>query len=75
MKDILIKKKIDSRGTWVAQLVKQLALDFSSSHDLMILKLEPHVELCTDNMEPTWDSLSPSLSAHPPHSLSLKINK
>ena len=29
------------RGTWVAQSVKSPALDFSSSHDLRILRLSP----------------------------------
>ncbi|XP_047704785.1 ATPase SWSAP1 isoform X2 [Prionailurus viverrinus] len=37
-------------------------------HDLMVRGIEPHVELCTDIMEPTWDSLS--LSALPPLPLS-----
>ena len=33
------------------------------------------VGLCTDSMDHAWDSLSPSLSAHPllAHALSLKI--
>ena len=37
---------------------------------------EPHVRLCTDSMEPAWDSLSPCLSLLLPnsHSLPLKIN-
>ena len=26
------------RGTWVAQLVERLTLDFSSSHDLMMVR-------------------------------------
>ena len=50
-------------GTWVAQLVKHLTLDFSSDHDLTVHEFEPHVGLLTDSMEPAWDSLSPALSA------------
>ena len=49
-------------------------------------EFEPHDWLCADSAEPAWDSLSPSLSAHPPLlpfslslslslSFSLKINK
>ena len=57
------------RGTWVAQLVKHLTLDFSSGHDFTVHEIEPQVGLCPDNAKPSWDSLFPSLS------LSLKINK
>ena len=39
-----------------------LTLDFASDHDLPILRIEPHVRLCTDSTEPAWDSLSFSLS-------------
>ena len=56
---------------------KLLTLDFSSGHDLMICEFEPCIRLCTDNVEPAWDSLSLSLPL--PHlctcSLTLKINK
>ena len=64
-----------SRGTWVAQSVKHLILNFSSGHDSMVHEFEPHIGLCTDNMEPAWTSRSPPLSLPLPHSLSLKINK
>ena len=47
----------------MAQLVKHWTLDFGSGHDLTIGEFEPHVELCTDSVEPIWDS--PSLSAPP----------
>ena len=52
------------RGTWVAQSVKCLTVDFCSGHDLMVRKIEAHVGLCTDSVEPAWDSLSapPSLT-------------
>ena len=48
-----------NRGLWVAQSVKQLTLGFGSGHDLMFGETEPHVRLCTDSIEPGWDSLSP----------------
>ena len=59
------------RGTWMAQLVKCLTLDFGSSHDLTVCDIEPRVGLCVAIS--TWDSLSPSLSL--PHPRPLKINK
>ena len=52
-------------GTWVAQLVKCLTLDFGSGHDLTIREFEPQIVLCTKSVEPNWDSLSPSLSDPP----------
>ena len=57
----------------VAQLVKCLALDFGSDHDLMVYEIEPYSRFCANSMEPAWDSLSPSLSTPPLLSLSLKI--
>ena len=48
-------------GAWVVQLVKPLALAFSSGHDLMVCEMEPHLGLCADSMEPAWDSLPLSL--------------
>ena len=69
------------RGTWVAQSVKRLILDFRSGHGLTVLEFEPHIRLCMDSEEAPWDSLSPSLSTPPllPQaaclSLSLKINE
>ena len=61
----------------MAQLVKGLALDFSSGHDLTVCESEPCMLLCTDSVEPAWDSCSPSLRHSPDHvlALSLKINK
>ena len=63
----------------MAQSVKHPTLEFGSGHDLTAHEIEPHIELCTDSMNPAWDSLSPSLSASPQlmhlYSLSLKINK
>ena len=69
------------RVTWVAQSVKCLTLNFGSGRDLVVHEIEPHLELCTDNVEPAWDSLS--LTSAPPHSractheraLSLSLSK
>ena len=47
----------------MAPSVKRPTLDFGSGHDLMVHKIEPSVGLCTDGMEPAWDSPSPPLSA------------
>ena len=49
----------------MAWSVKHPILDFSSGY-LMVHEFEPRVQLCTDNVEPAWDYLSPSLSALPP---------
>ena len=64
------------KGTWVAQSVEHPTLDFSSGHDLTVREFNPCVGLCTDSAEPSWDSLSPSLSAPPllVHSLSLSLS-
>ena len=58
-------------GGWVTQLVKRLTLDFGSGHDLTVFEFEPHVRLCTDSVEPSWDSLSVPLY----HSHCLSQNK
>ena len=44
-------------GTWVAQTVKRLTLDFDSGRDL-----KPCVRLWADSTEPAWDSPSLPLS-------------
>ena len=66
-------------GTRKGQLVNGLTLDFSSSNDLTVREIEPHVRLCADSTEPAWDSLSPSpsllLSCSHILFLSLQINK
>ena len=49
--------KLKGWGTWVAQFVKHLTLDFTSGHNLMVGRFESHIELCCDSVEPTWDSL------------------
>ena len=45
----------------VAQSVKRLTLDISSCHDLALLRSSPVLSSAL-NMEPAWDSVSPSLS-------------
>ena len=54
----------------MAQLAERPTPDFGSGHDLTVHEFEPHVGLCADNMETALDSLSPSLSAPPPLTLS-----
>ena len=44
-------------GSWMAQSVKCLTLDFSSGCDLIVHEIESHVGLYADNTEPPWDSL------------------
>ena len=69
---LVVKKK--SWGVWVAQCIKCPILDFGSGHDLMVGEVEPHIGLCTDNVEPAWDSLSLPLSLPLPCSCSLSLS-
>ena len=55
----------------MAQSVKHLTLDFGLGHDFMVHEFELCVGLWAESVEPTWDSLSLSLSVPPPLSLSL----
>ena len=57
-----------SEGAWLAQLVKRLALAFSSGHDLTVGGIRSHVSWVpwADGENPTWDCLSPLFSAAPP---------
>ena len=71
-----ILKKVIKGGTWLAQSVKRLILDFSLDHDLMVCELEPHLGLCPESAEPAWDSLSLlCLCPSPTHALSHKISE
>ena len=54
-----------SEGTWVAQLVKRLTLDFGSGHHLVVWEFEPCIGLYIESVEPASDSLSFSLSLPP----------
>ena len=49
----------------MAQSVECQTLGSSSGHDLMVREFKPHAGLCTKDVEPSSDSLSPSLSAFP----------
>ena len=65
----------------MAQLVEHLTLYLGLGHDLVVLGIQRPSGLCTDSVEPAWDSLSPPLSLSFLHSHarvcthSLKINK
>ena len=59
----------------MVQFVKNLTLDLSSGHDLMVSELEPHMGLCTDGLELAWDSVSPSLCPSPTLSQNKQTNK
>ena len=59
-------------GTWVDQSVKLLTLDFTSSHDLTVGVIEPHIGLCADGTSLLGIlSLSPSSAC----TLSLSLSK
>jgi len=58
-------KDLRSWGAWVAQLVKHPTLDFSSVHDLRVVRSSP-VSSSMRHMESAWDSLSPSPLCLPP---------
>ena len=49
-------------GTWVAQSVKHLPINFSSGHDRTVRGIGPLVGFFADSTEPAWDSPSPCLS-------------
>ena len=57
----------------MARLVKRLTLDLGLGHDLTVLGIEPHTELCADNPEPARDS--PSLQLSAPSLLKLSLLK
>ena len=62
----------------MAQLAEHLTLDFSLGHGLSICGIESCIRLCTDSMDPAWDSFFPFLSLLSPayiHSLSISLSK
>ena len=68
-----------AKVVWVAQLVKHLAFDFGSGHDLTVAEIEPlPLFALTMQIEPAWDSLSLPLFCSAtfafPLSLLLKID-
>ena len=73
----LLLSKTERTGApgWLSQLSILLLISAHVMHDLMVYEFEPHVELCTDSAEPTWDCLSLLLSLPLLHSLSLSQNK
>ena len=62
-------------GAWVAQWVEHLTLDFGSGHNLIVHEFKPGIGLCTDSVEPAWNSLSLPLSLPLPFLLSLSLSK
>ena len=44
------------------RLVKCQTPDFGSGHDLSVCEFKPHIWLCSDSVEPAWDSLALLLS-------------
>ena len=59
----MVQFNMEGRGIWVAQSVKPPILDFCSGHDLTVCGFKPRIGLCTDSVDPAWDSFFPSLSA------------
>ena len=47
----------------MAQSVNLPSLGFGSGHDLTVHEFDPPIGLCTDSVEPAWDSLSLPFSA------------
>ena len=62
MAELYDSRRRDRRGAWVAQSVKHPTLDFGSGHDLTVCEFEPHVGLCTDNVQSLLGILSLSFS-------------
>ena len=61
-------------GTWVAQTIKH-PLDFGSGHGLTVSGIQPHDRLCTQSVEPAWDSLSAPLPLTRMLSLPLSLSQ
>ena len=57
-------------GAWVAP-----TLDICPGHDLRVRGFKPCIGLCTDSVEPAWDSLFLSLCPPPTPTPTLKIYK
>ena len=69
-------RKECSRGSWVAQSVRHLALDFGLGHHLTAREFKPRVRLCTVSAGLTaWDPLSLPLTRSFSLSLSQKKKK
>ena len=78
----MCRREHPPRGTWVAQSVNGLTLDFASDHGLAVWEIEPRVGLWADGSKlgaclGFWVSLSLALpfpSSHT-HTLSLSLSK
>ena len=57
----------------MAQSVEHSTVHSGSGQDLVVRGFEPCIGLCTDSMEPAWDSFS--LCPSPAHALSHKEKK
>ena len=70
-------KNVKDLGTWVAQSIGPLTLDFGSGRDRTVGEFQPRIGLHVDSVEPAWDSVSLSLPTPLllTLSLSFKINK
>ena len=71
-------QKEPAQGRLGGSLVKHLTLDFGSGHDLTFSWVQAlHRALCTDRVEPAWDSFSLPLPLPLPfpHSHCLSQNK
>ena len=71
---ILSIKGCAERGAWVAQWVKRLTLDFSSGHDLTVVRLNLMLDSVLTVGSLLGDSLSPSLSLPLPCSCAFSIS-
>ena len=78
----MMVKSLRLRGSWIAQSVEPLTLNFSSGHNLRVVRLSPLLG-STLSGDSAWDSLSlplplprPALSASAhTHTLSLSLKK
>ena len=52
----LLENKFEGRG--VAKWVDHPTLDLNLGHDLPVCGFKSHIGLCTDSMDPAWDSVS-----------------
>ena len=60
----MLLKWLSLQGAWVAQSVKHPTLNFSSAHDLIVMRPSPSSGSVL-RLEPGWDSLSLSLCPSP----------
>ena len=63
-----LKLQVTGAPGWLSQLSVQLLISVQ-------VTISRFMWLCTDGMEPAWDSLSPSLSDPPPLALSLSKSR